>query len=221
MSKTHSDNLHQRPNTPPTRYAPRRHLGACLLTVTVALAPLAADAADVDGRFAIKGAGGTTCSAFVDALEQREERLFAYGGWLEGYMTAMNQTLDQTYDLAAWESPQTLALLLANHCRQNPQLSFLDATRMMFNALHADRMQMDSELVEAVVDERRIRLYRESMRRVQTRLAEQGLYDAEVDGLYGETTRVALRAYQEKAGLEVNGLPDQNTLMQLLRLPPG
>ena len=195
---------------------PRLSLAAGLLA---ALVSVSAPAMDSSGMFAVKGPGATTCQSFLDTLQAGSEARYAYGGWLEGFLTAANLYLDQTYDLAAWESSPTLAALLANHCRNNPNLSFLNATRQMVVALQPDRIEKQSELVEVDNDGEVLRLYRETVARVQTRLAEIGLFEGEADGDLGEPTRAAIKAFQEQSSLQATGLPDQATLMSLMRAP--
>ena len=209
------------PRTRHFRHSRHPRRGIALLLAVLLGAPLAAGAADSEGRFAVKGAGATTCADYAAAFDERGDRLYAYGGWLEGYLTAANQTLEDTFDLTSWETPQTLAVLLVNHCRRNPEVSFLDATRLMFQALHDARIKSSSELVVVRDGERGMRMYRETLQRVQTRLAENGLYKGAVDGTYNEATRAAMRTFQQQSGLEENGMPDQATLMQLLRTPPA
>ena len=50
----------------------------------------------------------------------------------------------------------------------------------------------------------------------QSRLAELGHYQSEVDGKFGKRTQEALEAFQKAAGLSTTGLPDPQTLHKLL-----
>ncbi len=52
-------------------------------------------------------------------------------------------------------------------------------------------------------------------RRTQGALEELGFYDGGLDGAYGPQSRRALTRFQEARGLEVTGLPDDRTLMEL------
>ena len=203
-------------NADPRRATARSPLLPAVLLGLALAAPV--HAADESGQFAVKGAGATACGSYVQALEQKDQNtLYAYGGWIEGYVSASNQFLDDTYDIAPWETSQTLALLLANHCRNNPGVPFLTAVRQMVEALKEQRIERRSEVVEAAQDGRSIALYRETVRRMQERLAERGLYEGAAEGDFDEATRAALAAFQEQAGLNATGLPDQPTLMQIMR----
>jgi hypothetical protein len=176
-----------------------------------------AQAADSEGRFAVKGAGISECSRYVEEWEKKSEVFYAYGGWIEGYITATNQYLPETYDIAPWETTTLLAALLAEHCKKAPELPFIHAVRAMIAAIRDERLQESSVLIMAESGDRGVRLYREIIRRLQAGLKDAGLYAGEADGLYNEATRGAITRYQEQEGLEQSGLPDQPTLNKLLR----
>lgn len=56
---------------------------------------------------------------------------------------------------------------------------------------------------------------RDTMRSVQQRLTRLGYKPGPVDGLWGSRTRDALLAFQRSAGLDVNGVLDGRTLVEL------
>jgi hypothetical protein len=176
-----------------------------------------ASAADSEGRFAVKGAGITQCERFLEEWEGRSNAFYAYGGWIEGYLTATNQYLPETYDIAPWETTTLLAALLAEHCRKDPEMPFVRAVRAMVAAIRDQRLLESSVLIMADAGDQGVRVYREIIRRVQGQLAEEGLFDGEVDGLYTDATREAVRRYQAREAIEQTGLPDQATLTRLLR----
>jgi hypothetical protein len=174
-------------------------------------------AADSEGRFAVKGAGISSCEKYLAEFDARSKAFYAYGGWVEGYLTATNQYLDATYDVTPWETTTLLATLLAEHCRKAPDKPFIRAVRAMVTALSDERIQESSPLLIAKSGDSGVRVYREVIRRMQRRLAELELYEGEIDGVYNNDTRSAITAYQEREGIEPNGLPDQNTLTRLMR----
>jgi hypothetical protein len=174
-------------------------------------------AADKEGRFAVKGAGISNCERFLEEREKGGAVFYAYGGWLEGYLTAANQYLPQTYDMMPWETTNLLAGLLAQHCKDNPKKPFIRAVRAMLKAVRDDRLTDSSVLVMAQADGKGVRVYREVLRRIQARLKALGLYSDDIDGTYNPRTRRAIAAFQKEQGLEVTRLPDQNTLLKLLR----
>jgi len=50
---------------------------------------------------------------------------------------------------------------------------------------------------------------------VQRLLKKKGYYDGKIDGYLGKGTLAAVRSFQEKSGLKVDGEPNQNLLKNL------
>ncbi len=63
-------------------------------------------------------------------------------------------------------------------------------------------------------------LQRQVLIGAQMRLARQGYYRSDIDGIYGPGMEAAVRAFQSRAGLEPTGALDMETLAAL-RLLPG
>jgi peptidoglycan hydrolase-like protein with peptidoglycan-binding domain len=61
-----------------------------------------------------------------------------------------------------------------------------------------------------------VRVTRGEIRQAQQKLHDQGLYQGRIDGMMGPETHQALRAYQQKNGLQVTARLDQQTLNHLL-----
>ncbi len=81
--------------------------------------------ADSSGDFVVKGAGATPCSQFISAAKEGgAEALSEYGGYVAGYTSAYNEMSPATYDVWAWQTMDTLMLLLLQRCRQSPDLNF-------------------------------------------------------------------------------------------------
>ena len=53
------------------------------------------------------------------------------------------------------------------------------------------------------------------VREIQTRLKDQAFYKGAVDGVYGSVTAAAVKAYQKRYGLTVDGICGKNTLASL------
>ena len=174
---------------------------------------------DQDGKFAVKGAGATRCAHFVRQVEEKTKEVYAYGGWIEGYLTAVDAYQKDTFDLAPWQNTTLLVLALKEHCRKHPELTFAKAVRQMVRTLYPQRLTTFSRLVEARNGDKAVRVYEAVVRRVQRRLAELGLYKGKADGRYGTQTRQALIAFQKKNELATSGLPDAPTLLRLLNRP--
>lgn len=189
------------------------------LILSCLLSPVALQAADEEGNFSVKGAGLASCEQFVAERTEKSNVYWMFGGWLDGYLTAINQFAPDTYDIAPWETTDLLAALIENHCRQNPEQNFFYVANALAGRLMEERLQTKSQPVEARAGDRSIRLYQETLRRVQQALKDRGHYTGTVDGLFGPQTQRAIEDFQRKAELEVTGLPDQLTLLRLLRSP--
>ena len=187
-----------------------------LASICLALGP-SLQAADEDGHFAIKGIGISTCESFVEARKTQSPQYFQFGGWMNGYLSAANSYEEATFDLAPWQSTSMLASSLADFCERHPQLQFVRAVARLLNALGPDRLQRQSELVELQVAEASVFLYRETLRLAQQALIERRHLRGSPSGEFDIATRQAFQHFQESAGLEVTGLPDQVTLAELFR----
>jgi len=52
----------------------------------------------------------------------------------------------------------------------------------------------------------------EEVRQIQTKLKRWGYYSGNVDGIYGSGTLAAVKSFQKKNGLKVDGIAGKNTL---------
>ena len=207
-----------------------RFLGALVFSFLVSVSGtlLAADAA---GKFAVKGVARTTCEHFTKAYDEQKDRPNAfvlYTGWLEGYLSALNERTEGTYDLTSFESTSLLTRLVYLNCQRDVSIPFFNVVRRLAAALNSTRIATFSDMVpvEGKVElegqearEIKLMMYAETIRRVQNNLTSAGYFSDPVDGVYGESTRAAMREYQVANSLTVTGLPDQFTLLKLLRQP--
>lgn len=192
---------------------------AWLALILAVAAPVAAEAASKDGRFAVKGAGVLTCKDFAKEFKERSQQFVLFGGWLEGYVSAINRTKQGTFDATPWQSTEVMLALINNHCSQRPDERFFAVVTAMLQFFEGQQLTEDSEQVEAAVGENKVRVYQVVMKRAQEALAEAGTYKGAADGLFGPKTKAAFEAFQEKRGLPKTGLPDQQTLFLLFAQP--
>lgn len=193
---------------------------AIAFLVSIFLASGLASAADEAGQFAVKGVGGVSCEVFTD---QRSANLPAYArfvGWLEGYATASNQLLPETFDVTPWQTTDFIASIIDNHCSKHPKDQFMAVVLTVYREMHEERLKAQSKQVEIKEQDQRIVLYEQTLRSVQDELAAQGHYRNQSDGRFGVGTRQALMAFQRKSALPQTGLPDQLTLWNLLKPLP-
>jgi hypothetical protein len=194
------------------------HAPRCLvLSLAVSLLALSpAHAVDKSGSFAPKGMGFDTCKSLVDAVQKKDQKgLIVFIGWLEGFLTAVNMLQSGIYDIAPWQSPDTLLKMVASHCEQNGDEHLAEVALKLAEYLGKDRLTERSQVEEAKVGKDTVQIYTEVLRRVQQQLVDGGYLSGTADGNFGPKTQTALEAYQTKQGLPKTGLPDQPTLVQM------
>ena len=182
----------------------------CLLA-----APPVAHAADETGQFAVKGAGITDCADFLEATQARNEKLYLYGGWINGYISALNQAEDETYDLTPWQTTDFLATFIARYCEQKPSESFFKATADMVADLKAQRLRQRADRVTIEVGGSKTHLYQSTVKFLQERLKLLGHYQGAINSVYDQKTQEAVAAFQTQKEMEATGFPDQITLLRL------
>jgi hypothetical protein len=188
-----------------------------LLLVLALLAPGLTWAMDAAGNFAIKGAGATSCAQYTQALDDKAREIYLFAGWIDGYLTGVNQLQRETFDVAPWQTTELLAQLLANYCRQRPEAQFMLAATHLLQSMYPVRLETSSELVKTENGTDVAFVYKAVLQQVQEALNERG-YDVAADGAFGPQTQQALKAFQRENDIPaVTGLPDQQTLMLLLR----
>ena len=180
------------------------------------LSPGTVLAADADGAFAVKGVGLTRCSDFVASVQGKDRnRIALYVGWVGGFMTASNQSNKETFDLTPWQDLRTLSSALMTICDKNADMRFVEAVTRLAIYLRKDRVVSRTERVAIPDGEKKLYVYKETVRRMQAALAERGLFTGDVNGEFDESTRTALESFQSEKKLPVNGVPDQRTLYSL------
>jgi hypothetical protein len=188
--------------------------------VLLGLVPAAPEAADRDGRFSIRGGGLLTCDIFSKERAARSKVYYMIGGWIDGYVTGLNQARAETYDVLSFESTEFIALLIETHCKDHPQDRVFSVVNAIVDKTQPRRMSVQSPMVAARVGERRTELYEEVMRRAQRALGQRGLYKGGESGVFDEETRKAFASFQKEVKLKPTGFPDQATLARLLHLEP-
>ncbi|MFK7913132.1 MAG: peptidoglycan-binding domain-containing protein [Pseudomonadales bacterium] len=172
-----------------------------------------AHAADEEGRYSVRGAGLLSCEAFTKERAGATPAYQMIGGWLDGYITALNANRAQTYDITSYESTEILASILDRHCQSHPKQRLFSVVNAVTSQLHAQRISAASPRQRVVIGERSTELYNETVTRLQLALVEQGLllHDA-VSGHFDKPTATAVASYQQQLEFEPTGFPDQATL---------
>ena len=174
-------------------------------------------AADQNGLFAIRGAGLLTCLTYVQEREAASDAYLMIGGWLDGYVTAINELSLETFDVTPYVSTELLTVLINRHCKDNATDILYAVTNTLLAKLFDERLKSSSAYVDVRVGIKQMRLYTDTIERIQTSLAAKGLLDIEATGQWNLATQNALARFQESIGMNGSGFPDQATLWSLLR----
>jgi hypothetical protein len=190
-----------------------RHCALSLVILLVMSATVNGE--DSRGMFSVKGVGTANCAHYLDARREKGKEFLLYAGYLGGYVTAYNKLSSETFDILPWQNIDTLLGLLANYCTQQPDHNYAVAVSELIQMLTPSRLEVASKITEARTPQGSVRIYHETLRRIQAKLAVLGHYNGSADGLFGPNTRRGIEIYQEIKGLKKTGLPDQPTLFTL------
>lgn len=99
-------------------------------------------ARDIDGQFAVYGAGSENCAAFLVARERggSAERWFL--DWLSGYLSAVNNAGAGTYSILGNRRFADILAWLDGYCSVNPDINFTNAAADMTSLLFDDRANL-------------------------------------------------------------------------------
>ena len=166
-------------------------------------------------RFAVKGRGLASCEAMTTAFQQQSPERLAFAGWINGYLTGLQQAEPDTFDLAPWQPTDFLIRYTLGYCAQNPDRPYFAAVATLVRALRAFRLTAPSDLIQLQAEGRQVRFYQETLRQVEARLNDLGLAEVDADGTFTTETFAALKTFQGQHDLAATGLPDLETLLAL------
>ncbi len=176
----------------------------------------AGDASEPAYSFAVKGAGRVSCARFLEERSKRSAAYRLFGGWRNGYLSAIKFLDKDTFDIAPWQRTDTLAAALASYCTKFPREPFYAAVIRMERSLRPARLQEPSKTLELEHDGKPLLIYVAMLKRAQTVLREAGHFKGESHGLFDSATQASLKAFQRAQSLKETGMPDQVTLYRLL-----
>lgn len=180
------------------------------------LAPLGAYAADDSGKYSIRGAGLIDCKTFLQEQEKQSPAYLMMGGWIDGYITGINQHASETYDATSFESTELFVEIVKNHCQKNLQDRLFQVINSIIAQRWESRIKRQTPFVSVNLGEQSVRMYRETIVRMQKRLAEKGFFELPATGQFDVATISALASFQETLeGYKATGFPDQATLWAL------
>ena len=199
--------------TQPEYYA-MRFKNISIWTFCTLLLPSISLGADSNDAFAIKGAGVATCSKFIEFHQKKDNTYLIFGGWLEGYLTAINQQQTNTFDLAPWQSTQLMLIAAEALCKQKPDMPFQSAVQILIAELMPQKITQGGKFMP--IDKY---LYQEEVvKRIKNALKSHNLYSGNInDAQYDEKLKTAVKKFQKSVQQPQTGLPDQGTLYELFK----
>jgi len=189
-----------------------------LIALTTALLLTgSAFAADKDQRFSVRGAGLISCKIYTQERAKQSKVYMMIGGWLDGYITGLNEYQANTYDGTSFESTELIAAIINDHCTSHPKDGLFAVINTIMSKLKDDRIQADSPFVLIKIGNRQTQLYQETLQRLQKLLSKKGYYKGKINGKWNSKIQQAIKTFQQKAKLKASGFPDQFTLWRLFR----
>ena len=185
-----------------------------ILVAIMAILPSLAQGADQTGEFRVKGVGLELCRTYLQEQARKSPTYFLARSWLNGYLTAHNQLTPDTYDMAAEHNLERLIVWVDTYCKDNPDHQFTNAAMALIKTLAPSRLTSKAAARPAATQ--RSMTDKATLQRVQQALKDQGYYRGTIDGVTGPRTQAAIKAFQEKAGLDATGRLDDTTLDRML-----
>ncbi len=115
----------------------RMRLLAPMLMAAVMALPAAAR--DVNGRYAVFGAGNRTCSQYLQATRQGGAAIRPFDDWLLGHLSAYNLLVANTYDMLGHTDFAHFDQRLQRDCRQHPRSRLVAAVARVMDDLYPQR----------------------------------------------------------------------------------
>lgn len=195
-------------------------IGFCALLMMVGMAGVASGA-DADGKFAVRGVGGLPCSRLVSYVDSknaktRTQAVLAYQSWLNGYLSHVNRSAENTFDASPIVSGRDMLSILLGQCRKQPDALTETIAAGVISTLADARLESESPIVTLSDGDRSVQYRRSAIVAAQRQLIEEGYLKGRADGAFGPATSSAVAAFQKAKGLEENGFLSTNTMIRLL-----
>lgn len=180
-----------------------------------------AHAGDGNRNFAVHGLGAQTCQAFLENVKKDNAAPALAVSWLMGYVTATNRLEADTYDALPVLDANVLLTLVANICEAHQQSIVETVASDILKTLSIARSRSQSPIVDAKFGDHITQIRADTLAEMQKKLAQLGYLKTEADGVFGESTAMALIQFQNEQKLPVTGIPDAPTIIRLLVETPA
>ena len=98
-------------------------------------------AVDENGAYGIMGIGNDRCGEYVSKVDEHKGIDALFTSWLNGYMTAFNRYVSNTFNIKGNSDVADLRKWLYGYCQENPSKYFEDATSALIAKLYPNRQQ--------------------------------------------------------------------------------
>lgn len=160
----------------------------------------------------VEGPGRMACSDF-SGLDPASDEARGVAAWLTGYMTGHQRLMSDVFDLTPWQTVPVLLSLLRQYCEANGEAKVEEGAQQLVAYLRPGALTEPAKVVAVGSGKNVVLLYAPVVAEVRRKLADAG----HRAGPSMEDLGDALRAYQAEKNLPQTGLPDQATLVTLLR----
>lgn len=112
-----------------------------LLIISLLAASSIAGARDFEGSYAVYGAGGDSCSTYLESMKKGDREQDYFTDWVVGYFSAFNVIMPNTYDLLGETSFPDVQRWLERDCGRYPRQLFITAVIRLSEVLYPMRHQ--------------------------------------------------------------------------------
>lgn len=167
--------------------------------------------------FVIKGAGIKKCSAFTALVDSKNDDVKLYAGWLEGYLTAINEQNSEIYDITEFQSTSFFLRQIYKYCEQNEADNFYTVAKSIVDAIRNRSVTHKSKLIFIKYKNNGLFIYDSVLIKAKKELARLGyLLQHRANSSKIEAEEISsIKGFQKYKGIPVTGLPDEATLMEL------
>ncbi len=169
-----------------------------------------AQASDANGRYVVRGVGGSTCEIYLAGLNDAvvAPRHLA---WLLGYATAANEGAPQTFDIMPTTGTMDFANVVTLLCRTDPKNTLVSAANQAVLILRPLRQVTETPLVTFTFQGKSVQVRQAAAQQLATALAAKKLYKGDTSGQPNGDFYKAIKTLQEREKLPVTSLPDIDT----------
>jgi len=98
-------------------------------------------ARDFEGGYAVYGAGGDSCKAYLDSMKTGGRQQDYFIDWTIGYLTAFNVIMPNTYNILGESDFTESQGWLQRHCNRYPKQLYINALIKLTEVLYPLRYQ--------------------------------------------------------------------------------